>query len=95
VIPIYEKTQSNNFDVLKRMAAENKDIRLCTTVTDANFNHKHGTKVTIGVPGNVCFDLSNGKLDACLLLFNAAEFAELKARMQEDAAGTGERGKQA
>ena len=74
----------NNFDVLKRMASENKDIRLCTTMTKMNFNHKLGTAVTIGVPGNVVFDLDNGTLNACLLLFDRKQFDELKAKMEAE-----------
>jgi len=74
----------SNFDVLKRMASENKDIRLCTTITEMNFNHKLGTAVTVGVPGNVCFDLDNGTLNACLLLFNQKQFDELKEKMEAE-----------
>jgi len=73
----------NNFDVLKRMAAENKDIRLCTTVTKADYSAKKGgTEVSIGVPGNICFDLEDGKINALLLVFNMAQFDELKALME-------------
>lgn len=72
----------NNFDVLKRMAAENKDIRLCSTVTDMNYNAKSGTKVTVGVPGNVCFDINSGKLNAVLLVFDIGQFNELKKAME-------------
>ena len=74
----------NNFDVLKRMCSENKDIRLCTTVTKMNYDHKKGTEVSIGVPGNVCFDVSDGKLSACLLLFDKKQFGELKAKMEAE-----------
>lgn len=74
----------NNFDVLKRMAAENKNIQLCTTVTDMNYNHKVGTKVSVGVPGNVCFDIEGGKLSACLLLFDKSQFDELKTLMEQE-----------
>ena len=51
----------NNFDVLKRMAEENKSIQLCTTITQMNYSAKKGgTEVSIGVPGNVCFDFEYG-----------------------------------
>ena len=76
----------NNFDVLKRMGAENKNIQLCTTVTDMNYNAKVGTKVSVGVPGNVCFEIESGKLSACLLLFSKQQFDELKALMEAETA---------
>jgi hypothetical protein len=72
----------NNFDVLKRMAAENKDIRLCTTVTEMTYNMKKGgTEVVVGVPGNVCFEIGSGRLNAVLLLWDKRQFDELKAVM--------------
>lgn len=75
----------NNFDVLKRMGELNKDVRLCTTVTDVDYSAKKGgTKVSIGVPGNVCFDIVDGKLTAMLLLFNPKEFAEVKEAMHKE-----------
>ena len=40
----------NNFDVLKRMAEENKSIQLCTTITEMNYSQKKGgTEVSVGV----------------------------------------------
>jgi hypothetical protein len=74
----------NNFDVLKRMASENKDIRLCSTITDMSYNAKRGTKVSVGVPGNVCFDINSRKLNAVLLVFDISQFDELKKQMEED-----------
>ncbi|HUD74468.1 MAG TPA: hypothetical protein VMQ76_05295 [Terracidiphilus sp.] len=77
----------NNFDVLKRMAAENKSIQLCTTVTQLNYSAKKGgTEVSIGVPGNVCFDFESGKKTAFLLLYDVREFNELKAAMEQEPA---------
>ena len=72
----------SNFDVLKRMAAENKNIKLCTTVTQMNYSQKKGgTEVSVGVPGNVCFEISEGRTNCLLLLFDIREFDELKAQM--------------
>ena len=80
----------NNFDVLKRMGQENKDIRLCTTITEMNYSAKKGgTEVSVGVPGNICFDVNSGKLQCVLLLFNQAEFATVKEQMKRDAVGEG------
>ena len=75
----------NNFDVLKRMAAENKAVQLCTTITQMNYSAKKGgTEVSVGVPGNVCFDIRDGKLNAVLLLWDVNEFNELKAIMEKE-----------
>lgn len=68
----------NNFDVLKRMSELGEDIRLCTTVTEMTYNAKKGTEVVVGVPGNVCFEIECGKLNAVLLLWNVQKFNEIK-----------------
>ena len=79
----------NNFDVLKRMAAENKSIQLCTTVTQMNYSAKKGgTEVSVGVPGNVCFEMESGRMTAFLLLYNVREFNELKAQMARESSST-------
>jgi len=73
----------NNFDVLKRMAEENKSIQLCTTITQMNYSAKKGgTEVSVGVPGNVCFDIESGRKNCLLLLFDMAEFKKVKAEME-------------
>lgn len=74
----------NNFDVLKRMGEENKYIRLCTTITEMTYNVKRVTEVVVGVPGNFCFEIEQGRLNAVLLLFNISEFDELKGRMEKE-----------
>jgi len=79
----------NNFDVLKRMAAENKSIQLCTTVTQMNYSAKKGgTEVSVGVPGNVCFEMESGRMTAFLLLYSVREFNELKAQMARESSST-------
>lgn len=73
----------NNFDVLKRMAEENKSIQLCATITQMNYSAKKGgTEVSVGVPGNVCFEIESGRKNCLLLLFDIAEFNALKAEME-------------
>lgn len=75
----------NNFDVLKRMSIENKDIRLANTSNIIRMDYtKAGTKITIGVEGNVIFRISNGELNACLLLFDAKQFDETKQAMENE-----------
>ena len=77
----------NNFDVLKRMGAENKDIRMSPS---SNFLRmqtvKAGTQITVGVQGDVVGALYSGELVGCLLLFNKKQFDELKKKMEEEQA---------
>ena len=81
----------NNFDVLKRMAAENKSIQLCDTITQVNYSSKKGgTEISVGVPGNVCFGIESGRMAAKLLIWNVREFDELRAAMEADAKGSTE-----
>lgn len=78
-------TKVNNFDVLKRMADENKSVQLCTTITQMNYSAKKGgTEVSVGVPGNVCFEIESGRMNAVLLTWNVREFEELKAKMEAE-----------
>ena len=73
----------NNFDVLKRMAAENKDIRLGTDVLDLK-KTSAGTKVTMGAPGDVVTPVFLGELQCCLLIYSKKQFDELKATMEAE-----------
>ena len=78
-------SEINNFDVLKRLAAENKSIQLCTTITQMNYSAKKGgTEVSVGVPGNVCFEIESGRMNAVLLVWDVREFERLKAKMKEE-----------
>lgn len=75
----------NNFDVLKRMAEENKSVQLCTTITQMNYSAKKGgTEVSVGVPGNVCFEIESGRKNCMLLLFDMQEFKSLKEKMEAE-----------
>lgn len=77
----------NNFDVLKRMSAENKRIWLAPTITDMQYNANRGTKVTFGIEGNVTFDIEQGKKKAICLLWSVEEFEAMKAQMEKEAEG--------
>ena len=80
-------TDVNNFDVLKRMCEENKSIQLCTTITQMNYSAKKGgTEVSVGVPGNVCFEIESGRMNAILLTWSIKEFNEMRVKMQEEQA---------
>jgi hypothetical protein len=75
----------NNFDVLKRMAAENKDIRLGTDVLNMKAV-KAGSQITMGIAGNVLSQLMFGELNACLILWDKKQFNELKTAMEAEGA---------
>lgn len=75
----------NNFDMLKRMSAENKQIALCPDVLNMNYSNKtKGTTVMVGVPGNVIGDILSGKKKAVLLMWDVKEFEELQAKMEAE-----------
>lgn len=78
----------NNFDVLKRMGAENKQVMLCPDVVNMTYSKKiRGTKVEVGVPGNVISDIFSGRKKAVLLMFDVKEFDEMKAQMVAETEG--------
>lgn len=74
----------NNFDVLKRMSAENMDIRLAPAGNVLRMQKvKAGTQLTIGVEGDVLWPITSGELIPNLILFSKKQFDELKAKMEE------------
>ena len=74
---------ANNFDVLKRMSAENKDIRVGVDVLSMK-NVNAGTQVTIGIAGNVVTPIFMGELHACLLIYNKKQFNEVKEAIEAE-----------
>jgi hypothetical protein len=79
----------NNFDVLKRMASENKDIRVGTDVLNMKAV-KAGSQVTMGIAGNVLAPIMYGELCACLIIYDKKQFNQVKADMLFEAeAGNG------
>ncbi len=75
----------NNFDVIKRMSEENMDIRIAQDVLDMKAG-KQGTRVTVGVPGNVIAEIFSGDTRAFLMMYNVKQFNELKSKMEQEAA---------
>jgi hypothetical protein len=65
------------------MAAESKDIRLGTDFLGAKAV-KAGSQVTMGIAGNVLAQVTFGELNACLILYNKAQFNELKKVMEAE-----------
>jgi hypothetical protein len=75
----------NSFDVLKRMSAENLDIRMAPNSNITLLKKvKAGTQVTIGVQGDVIAAIYTGELIGCFLLWNKKQFDETKAKMEEE-----------
>ncbi len=73
----------NNFDVLKRMSADNKDIRMSTDILNMKAV-KAGSQITIGIAGNVLDKVMFGELKAYLILFDKKQFNETKDRMEAE-----------
>lgn len=80
--------QVSNFDVIKAMCEENQDIRLAPmdNISKINFYAKKGTEITIGFPGNLCFDLEAGKLGGGMFLWNLEQFKATKKRLEQSMA---------
>ena len=78
-------SQVNNFDVLKRMSAENKRIWLAPTILEMHYNANRGTKVTFGIEGNVVFDIERGRKKCVCLLWSVEEFEAMRAKMEKEA----------
>lgn len=70
------------FEVLDYMNVQDTEndtanIQVCPNFVSANFSKK-GTQVTMGVPGNIVFDLETDKLIPVLLLVNREEYDKLQ-----------------
>lgn len=71
------------FEIIDQMNVQDTEndtekIQVCPTFLSANFNKK-GTQVTMGVPGNIVFDLETDKLIPVLLLVNREEYDKLQS----------------
>jgi hypothetical protein len=76
------------FEVLKHMAdSDNKALRMAplSNVDAVNYNHKKGTAITIGFPGNVAFEFAVGTLVGGLLLIDRGEYEKAKADLVREA----------
>lgn len=79
----------SSFDVLKRMSADNLDIRLATSENLRNMNVVHkgkDTDLTIGVAGNVIGQIMNNELHFCLLIWDKDQYRATKAQIEKEAA---------
>jgi len=70
------------FEIIDQMNIQDtenntENIQVCPTFISANFSKK-GTQVTMGVPGNIVFDLESDKLIPVLLLINREEYDKLQ-----------------
>ena len=81
------ETKISSFDVLKRMADNNLDIRLATSENLRHMNAVHkgmDTDITIGVAGNVIGAVMNNELHLCLLIWNKEQYQATKAKIEEE-----------
>ena len=77
----------NSFDVMKEMCRRNGKIQLAPlpNVEHANYSKKaKGTRVTIGVAGNVVTGILLGNYVGGLILCDKDEFNRIKAEMEAD-----------
>lgn len=75
----------NNFDVLKRMSAENMGIEASPDENIIGMQLcKAGTQITIGVAGNVIGGIASGEKRCVMLIWDKREFEELKAKMEAE-----------
>ena len=72
----------NNFDVLKKMCADNLDIRLGTDMLGAK-RTRRGTQITFGVAGNVITGMVTGKSSACVLIWDKEQFDKVKKELEQ------------
>ena len=77
------KDAVSNFDVLKRMAADNLDIRMSDEIVNMNVTKK-GTRVTVGIAGDVLNPIYSGRMNACLVCFDTKQFIETKKKLEEE-----------
>ena len=73
------------FEILDQMNIQDTEngtmnIQLCPNFVSADYSKKiNGTKVTMGIPGNIVFDLETDKLIPVLLLVNREEYDKLQS----------------
>jgi hypothetical protein len=76
----------NNFDVMKAMSAENKDIRLAPLDNVTNLQKtKAGTLITIGAPGDLVAAIGvHRQFVGGLILADKIQFNETKERLSQN-----------
>lgn len=72
----------NNFDVLKKMCADNKNIMMSPDLLRAD-KTKAGTQITFGIGCDVMGAIANGELVGCVILWNKAQFKAVKKELEE------------
>lgn len=73
-------------DVMNIQDTENKTAHLsvCPSFLSADYSAKQGgTKVTIGVPGNITAELLEQHLLPILLVINREEYEKIKTKLEE------------
>ena len=62
-------------------------VGVCPTLVSMDYGAKTGTRVTMGVPGNMVFDVQSGKVMPVLLMVNRAEYENSMACPEHDMQG--------
>lgn len=78
------------FDICKEMAKRNMDIRMSPLENVLNMRYSEktkGTRVEIGVDGNVIAAIFNGKLVGGLLLCDKEQYFKLRDELEAGGAG--------
>lgn len=79
----------NNFDVMKRMSEEGKDIRLSSVnnITNLTRTKAGDTLITIGVQGDLVAAIGvHRRYAGGLILMHKEQFDEMKALMEKEEA---------
>lgn len=77
-------TKINNFDILKIMGERNMDIRLAPLSNVLNIQKvKMGTKVTIGIDGDIVTKFLNDGYVGGLILADANQFENIKNELEK------------
>jgi len=72
----------NNFDVLKKMAQDNKGIALFPDVLSID-KDKKGCRVTIGAPFELLQWEISGKYKMFLMAYNISDFEQVKGELEK------------
>jgi hypothetical protein len=78
-----ERKPVGTFDVLKEMCARNMDVRLSTLDNVSELRKvRGGTKVTIGIAGDIVSAVPLGKFVGGLLIADAEQFKAIQKELE-------------
>ena len=71
----------SNFDVLKKMCADNRRILMSPEILQAD-QTRLGTRITFGIGDNVVAEIATDKMVGCVLLWDKEQFDEVKEQLE-------------